>query len=250
MTPENLPLEEPQPQRLSELARLTGVFFEPKKTFADIAERPSWLIPTLLMVVASLVFAVMVGQRVGWERTMRQQIESRMATMSQQQRDAAEQTMDMQVKIAKAAAYVGPPILVPLGYVIAAAVLLGIASGILSAGITFRQMLAVVSYASVPGIVKSALAVAVMYLKSPDEFNLQNPVGFNPGAYLDPNTTSKFVHSLASSLDLFTLWLIVLVAIGIQQAAGRRLGFGASLAAVLVPWGVVALAGAAVSSLF
>ena len=41
---------------MSEFSRLTGVFFEPGKTFADIAERPRWLVPLLLVIVAGVAF--------------------------------------------------------------------------------------------------------------------------------------------------------------------------------------------------
>jgi hypothetical protein len=80
------------------------------------------------------------------------------------------------------------------------------------------------------------LTIVVMFLKNPDEFNIQNPLAFNPAAFLDPLQTSKFVYSLASSLDLFSFWAIGLIAIGLKAAAGKRLSFGGALFAVLLPW--------------
>src|ERR1035438_7102125 len=41
---------DPQPAGMGEFSRIVGVFFEPKKTFADIALRPSWLIPMILLI--------------------------------------------------------------------------------------------------------------------------------------------------------------------------------------------------------
>jgi hypothetical protein len=35
-----------------------------------------------------------------------------------------------------------------------------------------------------------------------------------PSHYLDPETTGKFVRGMASSLDLISIWSIVLVGIG------------------------------------
>src|ERR1039458_5376587 len=67
MTPENAGVVEPQPAGMGELARLTGVFFEPGKTFADVAERPSWFVPMLLTVLFGLIFCAVVGQRIGWD---------------------------------------------------------------------------------------------------------------------------------------------------------------------------------------
>lgn len=49
---------------------------------------------------------------------------------------------------------------------------------------------------------------------TPDGFDINNPVGTNLAYYLDPETTGKFVRGMASSLDLISIWSIVLVGIG------------------------------------
>jgi hypothetical protein len=60
------------------------------------------------------------------------------------------------------------------------------------------------------------LAIAsIMAGVSPDGFTFQNPVGSNPGFYLTPGEISPFLYSVASSLDLFMVWTLVLAAIGL-----------------------------------
>jgi hypothetical protein len=51
-------------------------------------------------------------------------------------------------------------------------------------------------------------AQSVLFLVPPDNYDIQNPVAFNIGAYLDPQSTPKAIYSLASSMDLFTFWRI------------------------------------------
>jgi len=85
------------------------------------------------------------------------------------------------------------------------------------------------------------LTIVVMHLKNPDEINVQNALAFNPGAFMDPNQGSKFLYSLASSLDLFTFWMILLMATGLKAAAGKKLTFGGALFAVVLPWAVYVL---------
>ena len=75
MTPEIVPDAEPQPKGLGEGSRLTGVFFEPAKTFEDVAARPNFWAPLILVIVVSLVYMVLFGQHVGWERMIRHQTE-------------------------------------------------------------------------------------------------------------------------------------------------------------------------------
>ena len=250
MTPENAPAVEPEPAGMNEFSRLTGVFFEPGKTFADIAERPNFWAPLILMIVASLAFTITLSQRIGWDRVVRHQLEPRMAQMSDQQREAVLKTMDMQVKMASIFGYVGGVLGVPIAYLIVAGILLGIVRGIMSSPVRFKQVFAVVCYGSLPGLIFTVLAIAVMFLKNPDDFNLQNPLVFNPGAFMDPLSTSKFLYSVASSLDLFTIWTILLVATGLKAAGGKKLSFGGALTAVALPWAILVLGRASLAGLF
>ena len=112
----------------------------------------------------------------------------------------------------------------PLVYLIWAAVLLAIVKGMMSAQVRLKQLYAILCYASLPGVIMAALSIAVMFMKPPDDFNLQNPLVFNPAAFMDQATTSKFVYSLASAFDLFTIWKLVLIAHR-TEGGGRQTGF-------------------------
>ncbi len=61
---------------MSEGARLIGVFFSPGKAFADIARRPRWWIPLILISILSTIYLSAFTQRVGWESVIRPAIES------------------------------------------------------------------------------------------------------------------------------------------------------------------------------
>src|ERR1035437_11191899 len=167
---------------MGEFSRLSGVFFEPTKTFTDIAERPRWFVPLALVILAALAYTFAIGQRIGWERVIDQQMQASMARMSDQQRAAVEQNRPMQLKIAPVAGYFFAAIGAPLYYLIAAGVLLLIVNVMMSAGIKFKQVFAVMCYSGMPGILFIALVIVSMYMKSnPDDFNLQNPLPFNLG---------------------------------------------------------------------
>jgi hypothetical protein len=167
--------------------------------------------------------------------------------MTPQQREQAVQTG---VKFASVMAYIGPVVGVPIYFLVVAGVLLGVFAGILSVPVKFGQAFAVVAYANLPGVLSGILLMVVMVLKNPDEFNVQNPLAFNPGAFMDPLTTSKSLYSLATSLDLFTLWVIVLLAIGFKSAAPRKLSFAGAFLAVFLPWCVWVGGRAALAGLF
>jgi hypothetical protein len=67
---------------------------------------------------------------------------------------------------------------------------------------------------------------------------------------MDPISTPKFLYTVATALDLFTIWTILLTAVGIKAAAGKRLSFGGALFAVVLPWAVLVLLGATVAGIF
>ena len=48
--------DQPQISGMSEGARLIGVFFSPGKAFADIARRPRWWIPVILIAILSTIY--------------------------------------------------------------------------------------------------------------------------------------------------------------------------------------------------
>jgi len=249
MTPELVPDSEPQPKGLGEVSRLTGVFFEPAKTFTDVAARPAFWVPLILMMLGALAYITLFGQHVGWERMMRHQQEtsSRAAQMSPEQR---EQQLQMMTKFAPIGGYGAVLVGVPVGTLVWAAVLLGIVKGLMSAPVRLKQVYAILCYAAMPGLIFTVLAIVVMFMKPPDDFNMQNPLMFNPGAFMDPTTTSKFVHSLASSLDLFRIWTLVLIGIGLKAAGGKQLSIGGAMTAVFVPWIIWQLGAAAMAGMF
>jgi hypothetical protein len=106
----------------------------------------------------------------------------------------------------------------------------------IGAPLQFKQMFAISAYAMLPGLLFTILAIVVMFLKNPEDFNLQNPLFFNIGAAMEPPpNTGKFLYSLASSIDLFTFWTILLLATGISVAA-RKVPFSKAVIAVATPW--------------
>src|SRR5205823_4896844 len=181
----------------------------------DVAARPRFWVPLILVIVFGTVYMALFSQHVGWERMLRHQFEmsSRTAQMPPDQR---ENVLQMQLKFVPIIGYVGVLLFIPLVDVIWAAVLLGIVRGIMSVPVRFKQVFAVVCYAAMPSLLFTALAIIVMFMKNPDDFNLQNPLVFNPGAFMDPVTSPKFLYSLASSLEVFGIWTLLLIAIGLK----------------------------------
>jgi len=51
---------------------------------------------------------------------------------------------------------------------------------------------------------------------SPESLNSMNAVSFNLARFMDPDAASPVLIAMASRVDLFTIWVTVLLAIGIH----------------------------------
>ncbi len=233
---------------MSEAGRIAGVFFSPSQTFADVIERPRWYIPVIILSILSIIFITLYSQRFGWEQVVRQQLEEsgRAQSMTAEQLN---QAITMGAKIGSVIGYVqsciGPLIMV----LIVGAVLMFIANGILGTKIRFPQMMGIVGYASLTGLVTVPLMILVMFLKNKEDYDIRNPLAFNLGAFLSADS-AKWLKALLGSFDLFTFWTMSLIAVGIMVAGGRKMSFGKALGAVLIPWLVWVVLKTAGSALF
>ncbi len=238
MSPEPAPVPPPletqseQPQ-MNEGARLIGVFFSPGKAFVDIARRPRWWIPVILIAILGTVYLNAFTQRVGWESVIRQTLERlpNAQAMTVQQR---EQAITNGARIYQYLGYGGSAVGTLFYVFIVAVLLMFVFDTMMSAGVGLKRMMAIVAYGFLPLVIQTLLSMVVLFLKDPEEFNLQNPLMFNVGAYLSPDSPAA-LRALGSSIDLFSLWIIVLLAIGVSSAA-RKISFGKALTAIALPW--------------
>src|SRR5437763_6038475 len=125
-----------------------------------------------------------MGQRVGWERVIQQRqemagpaVQQRLAQSSPEQREQEERIQLQIVPIfSYLAAVAGPPFF----WLINAALLVLIVKVLMSVPLIFKQVYSIVAWAALPVVVQTILKIVVLYLKKPEEFNVMNPLAFNP----------------------------------------------------------------------
>ena len=244
------PLPVPEPvASLSEPERIIDTFIAPSKTFTDLRRSASWWGPFLLMVIFSMAFVYVGGQKVGFRKAMENQMRAQPKQQEQIDQlppDQKEQRLETGTKITKTISYVFPLIQL-LILVIIAAILFATFKFAAGADVSFKISLAIVVYAALPGLIRVALAMlSLLAGASPDSFTFQNPVGTNPGYFMNP-ADSPFLYSLASSFDIFLIWTLVLTAIGFTCVS--KVKRGTALGIVFGWWLVFSLIGAGLASL-
>ncbi len=239
------PAEQPS---LSQAERVVDTFVAPSKTFSDIRRSASWWVPWILLAIASWAMVAVVDKKLGVEKVVENQMalspkqEERLDQLSPDQRAAQIQTI---VKVNRAISYSYPVVLL-IVVAIMAAVLLGTFNLGLGQRLTFNQCMAISMYASLPGIIKALIAILAISVGGGEAFTFQNPIASNLSALVDPS--SHFLYSIATSLDVFTIWAIFLTGLG--YGCVTKLKRGTCMAVVFGWWAVVVLGGAGIGALF
>jgi len=209
---------------VSPFGRIIGVIFSPKATFEDIVRKPSCLLPLILMAILGAVVAVGINQKMNWREYMSQQIEKSPAA-AQLSSEQKEQRIEAGAKFAPISAYafgIPAPVIVVL---VVALIMWGAYNVLAGAGLNYKTALGIISHAYVPVIIGNILFLIVLFLKPYGTLDLENPVATNLAAFL-PEDSAKWLLALGKNLDIFVLWVTVLIAIGFAAANPKKLKGG------------------------
>ncbi|HZP25286.1 MAG TPA: YIP1 family protein [Terriglobales bacterium] len=233
---------------LSQLERVVDTFVAPSKTFTDLRRSANWLMPVVLLVIATEALVFTADRKIGFEKiaenglAMQPKAAARLDQLSPEQR--AKQ-MDLVVKVTSITSYLYPAIMIVFLFIIAAILLATFNYGA-GAELSLNQCVAVVMYASLPGIIKALLAIVALMVGGGDSFTFQNPVASNLSPLVDPS--SHFLYAVAMNLDLFTIWTLLLSGIGF--ACLTKVKRGTSLGIVFGWWAVWVLGSSAAGAAF
>jgi hypothetical protein len=109
----------------------------------------------------------------------------------------------------------------------------------------FGTALGVAAFASLPRILESLIYAVQAALMDPTKLDGPSRLMIGPSRFVDPASVSPIVVVLLSRLDLFTIWVLVLVTIGLSVTG--RIPRGRAWAATAVLWvlGTLAAVGGA-----
>jgi hypothetical protein len=201
---------------LTEGARILDTFIAPSKTFTDLRRNASWWGPWLLIAIVSLIFVYVMSRQIGFEQVSKNQIAHSSRADQFDKLPADQQARQLQISSKFVAMFsYGSPILILLYILIETAVLWATFKLVAGADTSFKTAYAISFYGGLPGVIGGILGIfALLAGVSPEAFDVNNPVGTNLAYYLDPDTTGKFLRAMASSLDVLSIWSIILIGIG------------------------------------
>ncbi|MCA9743747.1 MAG: YIP1 family protein [Deferribacteres bacterium] len=194
--------QSPSDQGLSTISRIIGVITSPRPTFDDIVQRPTWLVPFVLVVALGVLNSYLLIDLIA-----KAQVEQ----MSQNP-NVTEQQIEMTTNITKSYGWMFAIVTTPLFYVIVGAVLLFTGNVILGGESRFKVLFSVTCWSGVISIITSAITVPIMLSRGA----IESPTSL---AFLAPSDDkTSFLYSLLSSLDLLTIWYVAVMGIGVAAA--------------------------------
>ena len=242
------PAVPPSQPALSEAERVIDTFVAPSSTFTDLRRSSNWLVPAVLLIISTVALVWAADMKVGFHKIVDNQL-----VLQPKQAEALDKLspedrakkMDTVIKVNRIISYFSP-VIVLVYLIIVAAVLLGTFNFGLGAELRFNQCIAVTMYTSLPGIIKALLAIVVILLGATGNFTFQNPIASNLSGLVDP--TSHFLYTLLLSIDVFTIWTLVLA--GIAFSCLTKVSRGTCLAVVFGWWLVFILSTSALGAAF
>ncbi len=220
-----------QSRKSGVLDDLLEVFWAPTNVFGRTRERSAWKYIGVLVAVG-LVIVIATGSLI--RPYLEADINMRMSVAAAQSgQQIPENAVAAAQKFAMIAYYFSPLLAFPLLALVSAIFVL-LAGKTMSAPVRYGQALTIVALSSAPrllGYLSAAAQGAVL-----DSNNARSVADtlLGPARFMDPQTTSPLLFSFLSTIDVFTLWQYVLIAIGVSVVARVERSTGA--VAALMAW--------------
>jgi len=243
------PLAEPVPG-LSQVQRVSNIFTAPSKTFADIKRgNKSWWMPFIIFTVVGYVLFAAVVTKIG----MQQVVDNQIHLNPKQEEKLAQAPPEQREVSAKISLYItegiflANPLLLLAILALGSLGLWGTINFAFGGKATYGSIFTVWMYAGLPGILKVLLGIIVIFAgTAPESFNIKNYAPTNLGAFLNPLDTNAALYALASSIDITTIWTLILLGIGTATVAGVKRTSG--YIAVFGWWAIFVIIGVGIAA--
>jgi hypothetical protein len=244
---EQTPAVETLPNPSSLFTRISNVLASPGEVFSELAIQPvqtsSWVIPLFLMIiimVGSVVFmfsnATLRNQALEKQREAVQKMVEE-GKVTQEQADRQTQMMESSsiVTVFAAGSALGMAViiffLIPFVLWICAKLFLHFGGG-------YLKIVEMYGLTAIVGFLGGIVTILMM--------NIFGTMYASPGGWLaimqsyNPN---NFVHNIISAINIFTIWQVTILGIGLAKISGKETGKGMGLAFGLYAVLVVVIVG-------
>ena len=211
------------------LERIVKIFSSPREVFVYLKEKPDWLLPAIILAIVMVLSVALLFEPVLKQEQMKRFEESSQAgQMTPEQMEEARKRFEggLGLIMSLVGAFV---VNVVVFLLLVSGVLYGIFS-LMGGDGKFKQVFSVVSYSSLVGVAATIIRVALMLARGSAEVYTSAALAV-PGL-----ATESTLFRLLNSFDIFTIWHVWLVIIGLAIVCGFTTKKAAT--GVLSLWGL------------
>ena len=196
--------------------RIVGVITSPRATYADVAARPRWLgVLAVVLLVGIIGGIILLSTEVGQRALLDQQVRT-MESFGVRVTDAAYQRLESRVAMAPYFTAAFQLVMLPLMATVISAIALGVFNALLGGDASFKQVFAVVAHSGVIIALQQFFVLPLDYLRE----TLASPTTL--AVFLPMLDENSFMAQLLGSIDLFIIWWLLSLAIGLGVLYRRR----------------------------
>lgn len=198
------------------LARFIGIITAPKDTFTSVVAAPKWFgILAVSAVLIAFFTALPMTTDAGRQAAIDQQVQQRQA-FGIETDDATYARIEQMSKIMPYMTAGSVLVFSPIMVLVIGGILFAIFNAALGGEASFKQVLATVTHAGVISTVSAVFSGIINYFRG--------AVGSvaNLGALLPMLPEKSFLASFLGAIDVFMIWYVVVLAIGLAVLYRRR----------------------------
>ena len=214
--------------------RLADTLLAPSRGLAAVAARRSIAPPLVAATAVALLVAALLAPRIDYRGTVDAQLEREPQAAAQLTPHDREVALQQAEKLGGVALWAGG-LLTPTLRALGIAIGLFVAFRVAAAPASFAPTLAIAAWGTLPLALRDLLSIpAILRLQGVTALEAERALPSSLAALL-PDGASPPALALAGAFDLFALWSLALVALGMASVAdvSRRRALGV----VLVLWG-------------
>jgi hypothetical protein len=203
------------------MSRVVGIVTSPRETFAKVAAHPKWFgMLVLVIVVTACLASWFQSTEVGRQATFDQSVkwmESFGIKLNDKAYDQMQQSI-MDAPVWRTVLQTGVSIVVmtPIIYLAIAGILFGVFSAALGGGATFKQVFATIVHGGAISMLGQLFTYPIFYLR-------ESMTSATNLAVLFPMLPEgSFLAKFLGMIDLFTVWWVVILAIGLAVLYRRK----------------------------
>lgn len=212
-----------------------AIYTSPVTAFERLKDRPVWLLPLVLAIIANLAVTFVTARYVNWEEQRATAVE-RMKARNMSAEEIEQAIAGMDRFAASPLLRYGAPLvgtlITSLVSVFFLALIYNICLPLLGVDGNFRRTLSVVAMSGLVALPSALVRIPLALATKSAQVSTSLLVAF-------PNLKSLFLTVILSRIDLFTLWQLVLAGLGLKvvfDISGNR-----SWWLVFSIWGVLTL---------